>query len=120
MLHYGDLLAYKNKEDQRAAERRWYAKNSDKIKAKTAKRRKEIHDWYIEFKSTLVCSRCGENHPACIEFHHVDKAEKEYNISQMGISGFSRERILEEMSKCIILCSNCHRKEHYELNDMGL
>jgi hypothetical protein len=28
-------------------------------------------------------------------------------------SGLSRQAILREIAKCIVLCSNCHQIEHY-------
>jgi hypothetical protein len=31
----------------------------------------------------------------------------------MVTSNYSKERIKKEIDKCIVLCANCHRKEHY-------
>jgi hypothetical protein len=67
--------------------------------------------WMNEIKSTLKCEKCGENHIATLDFHHINPNEKEFQIAQ---SYFSKEKILEEMKKCIVLCSNCHRKLHWE------
>ena len=64
------------------------------------------------------CSDCGETDIRCLDFHHVDPSEKEYGISRMVQDRFPDHKILEEIAKCIILCANCHRKEHarqYEL-----
>ena len=65
-------------------------------------------------KSTLTCERCPENHPACIDFHHQDPTKKEVNIGEAFRLGYSKKRIEAEMEKCIVLCSNCHRKLHYQ------
>lgn len=56
------------------------------------------------------CEICLENHPACLEFHHVNPIEKEYSIS--AIAGKTMKTILKEVGKCKILCANCHRKLH--------
>ena len=65
----------------------------------------------------LKCEMCGENHPACLDFHHKDKKDKSFNVAIMASSGYSIEKIKEEIAKCIVLCSNCHRKEHYKINN---
>jgi hypothetical protein len=39
------------------------------------------------------------------------------DISRMVNHGFSKESIQEEMDACVIICANCHRKEHYEVPD---
>lgn len=65
-----------------------------------------------EYKSNIQCFKCHENHPATLDFHHLNKNEKEYNVSDM-VTTQSKSRILKEIEKCVILCSNCHRKEHW-------
>jgi hypothetical protein len=55
------------------------------------------------------CIICGETHPACLEFHHKDPLKKEFLISKL----YNKKRILEEIKKCNVLCSNCHRKYHW-------
>ena len=44
----------------------------------------------------------------------VESDEKEYSISQM----YSMKKILEEVKKCVIRCSNCHRKYHGGLQEV--
>jgi len=56
------------------------------------------------------CVKCGEDHPAVLDFHHTNPDEKESSIAHIH----SRKKIIEESKKCIILCSNCHRKLHWE------
>ena len=64
----------------------------------------------------MKCVKCGENHPACLEFHHNDPNKKEYNVSKIVNSTYSIKTILKEIKKCTVLCSNCHRKEHFKIN----
>jgi hypothetical protein len=106
---------WKDKTKQLAARRAWYARNKDHERKNIKRRRQGLVDWLREYKKNLSCSRCVENHPACLDFHHMDGEQKEANISQaIRVKGWSKERILQEIAKCIVLCSNCHRKEHWK------
>lgn len=89
----------------------WYNKNKKKQLEYVMNRRKKIRKWLQEYKKTLKCERCTENHPACLDFHHV-AGKKDIEISKIVNCGRSIESIKKEMAKCIVLCANCHRKEH--------
>lgn len=83
------------------------------------KRRAERRAWFAEILSKLSCTRCDENHPAVLDFHHRDPSEKEGQIGEMLGNLKSKESILKEIDKCDVLCANCHRKHHYnERNDL--
>lgn len=57
------------------------------------------------------CKRCGFNENMNIfHFHHLDPADKKYNISEKLNKGF--EFIRSELNKCILLCINCHLIVH--------
>lgn len=66
----------------------------------------------LDYKKNLSCTHCGLQDHRVIEFHHVK--DKKYNISRMASRGYCWETILNEIKKCIPLCSNCHRIIHYE------
>lgn len=102
--------------DNLTKSQRWFQNHKEQQRACVQTRRKKIHEWYFALKATLVCSKCGENHPACLEFHHRDSKEKEVGIAICVRQGWSQKRILEEMAKCDVLCSNCHRKHHWSLS----
>lgn len=104
----------RNKEKMRAYRRVWYKKNKEHAKKKIYERRKEIQRWFRGYKATLHCIQCGEDHPACLVFHHRDLNEKDFSIAHM-LTGYGKKRILEEIAKCDVLCANCHRKLHWEL-----
>lgn len=74
---------------------------------------KEVAKAYIASLG-LIC-KCGENHPACMDFHHVNPDEKIHEVSMMVHNGYPLETIKIEIAKCLVLCSNCHRKEHYNM-----
>ncbi|MBV8762243.1 MAG: hypothetical protein JO257_33435 [Deltaproteobacteria bacterium] len=76
------------------------------------RRRRELAAWFFELKSKLVCARCGEDHPACLVFHHTDPRAKEIEISEAMRRSYGRKRILAELAKCEVLCANCHTKHH--------
>lgn len=103
----------RRRESQRRAAAKWYLNNKAKRFKANRKVRAGLRVWFQEYKATLCCERCGENHPACLDFHHLNPAEKDFNISEMLTKYGSKKRILEEVAKCVVLCSNCHRKEHY-------
>ncbi len=63
-----------------------------------------------EYKKTLKCVWCGENEPACLEFHHTDPTEKDFTIGKS--MSLSWEAIKREIDKCVCVCANCHRKLH--------
>ena len=59
------------------------------------------------------CSVC--KYDKCIdaiEFHHIDPKEKDNNICVMLNKEWS-EKMKNEMMKCKLLCSNCHREHHW-------
>lgn len=76
-----------------------------------ADRGDRYHERYKEWKETLSCSLCPESEPCCLDLHHLDPNEKDANIADVT-RYWSWERLMEEVEKCIVVCSNCHRKIH--------
>ncbi len=103
-----------NKERQLKNQRDWYARNKEKAKRWVDERSKKTLAWFTEYKSHLKCQTCNESHPACLDFHHIDAKEKEINVSKAVDYNWSKQRILTEIAKCSVLCSNCHRKLHWQ------
>ena len=95
----------------------WYDRNKDtereKAKVRQLQRRKEFKEWFNEYKSTLKCVKCGFSHPAALDFHHTDPSIKEDDVAKLKTMT-NKKRLLDEISKCIVLCANCHRIHHYE------
>jgi hypothetical protein len=74
-----------------------------------------LQDVVLEIKEAHKCFICEEQNPMVLEFDHIDnKAE---SVSEMVRIGVKPESIINEIAKCRILCSNCHRiKTHIENN----
>lgn len=83
------------------------------------KRRVKIKELSIEYKGGK-CEKCGYNKcKDALDFHHLDPNEKDFGI---GHKGYTRawEKIKVELDKCILVCANCHREIHAELNKIKL
>lgn len=92
-------------------QRQWYAKNQKvhlvRVRKAKDKARERIRR-LIDTKKT-ACIVCGEPRRACLDFHHVNREEKMFTIARATAGGFSVERVEEEIRKCVVTCSNCHR-----------
>lgn len=84
------------------------------------KRRRKVKKMAIEYKGSK-CAKCGlkDDCPDIYDFHHRDSNEKDFNL---GHKGYCRawEKVKTELDKCDMLCANCHRREHYRLNNLYL
>lgn len=93
-------------------QKKWHQKNKERRLKQFKERKKEIQEWFREFKSSLKCEECGFSHPAVIDFHHEDSGKKDDSVSSLVARKCCKKRILEEVKKCKTLCSNCHRILH--------
>ena len=102
-----------SKEKNRISVRKHYHRHKEYYTARN-KVRKTSRREFVNSLKISGCSRCPEKHVACLEFHHLDPSQKDITLSMSATNGWSFERIEKEAAKCILLCANCHRKEHYE------
>lgn len=65
-----------------------------------------------ELKRQRGCQRCGESESVCLDFHHVQREEKQFNLSLRSAPRYPWHEVEAEIAKCVILCANCHRKLH--------
>ncbi len=108
-------MPYKNKSDKTKHQKSWRDTDSYEQKKynyikRGLERRKEIRKFINDIKNKKGCKYCTENNFKCLDFDHINPSKKEYSISWMCGNGYSRERILLEITKCDVVCSNCHRK----------
>lgn len=68
----------------------------------------------IEYKGGK-CEKCMyDKCDYALEFHHTNPKEKDFGIANARLTTFSK-KIMDELDKCVLLCSNCHREEHAKL-----
>jgi len=88
------------------------------MKTHRQKKRKKYNYLLREFNKNLivdakrngVCANCGGKD--FLEFHHTDPSVKEGSVGKMWYDGKTKEEILNEISKCILLCHDCHVNLH--------
>lgn len=77
---------------------------------KFSRKKQERRDIIKEAKS-IGCWYCRENDVCCMEFHHL--FGKDGEVSRF----LNPQKIRQEISKYIVVCSNCHKKIHAGLYD---
>jgi len=98
----------KNPQKVREEKKAWRAKN----KVEHSQRQAEFKALCVEYKGNK-CQHCGLVDEPCIyDFHHREPEKKDFSISRKR--GFNMtNKVKAELDKCDLLCSNCHRKEHW-------
>ena len=76
------------------------------------KRREELWSLINPIKVSTGCFFCGDTRPLNLSFHHKDPSTKSFEISTGGVSK-SKEDLLSEIAKCVVLCISCHRRVHF-------
>lgn len=104
----------RRKEKQREYSKAHYEQNKELLVERNRTRRAKARQNWEDFKSRLQCTKCGENHPATLDFHHVVKDPSNKKIYELTQNGAYVQAILEIQNKCVVLCANCHRVHHYE------
>lgn len=77
-------------------------------KLSIAKQKAYLAQYLRDLKTKTPCVDCGINYPYYVmDFDHV-RGQKHANVMEL-VSTLSKKKIDEEIAKCEIVCSNCHR-----------
>ena len=113
----GDKLQSKCKSCQRVYGRLYYLNNKarfiEKNRHNKRRQRKRLRAILEEVKQH-PCQDCGGVfHPWVMEFDHRDGSAKEAAVADLASKGCPDVRLLAEISKCDVVCANCHRMRTY-------
>lgn len=71
----------------------------------------------VDYKGNK-CLDCSLSFPAFIyDFHHRDPAQKDIEVGRLF--GKSWTVIQQELDKCDLLCSHCHRTRHFNSDNLS-
>ena len=94
----------------------YYENNREHHLAVVTKRRRErdeeTRNFIWNYLSNHPCVGCGQDDPIVLEFDHVDPSTKKGSVSDLAFKRrVSRETLQEEIAKCVVRCTYCHRRK---------
>ena len=90
-----------------------YEKNKQYYKDKAIIGRNKFNEWYRKQKEK-PCADCDNSYPYYVmDFDHTDSSNKENTVSKLATRG-KRQEVTEEIAKCELVCSNCHRERTHQ------
>ena len=90
------------------------SQNAEKQRLAKKIRRDNIKADIRKLKNETPCMDCEVQYPYyCMDFDHVN-GKKITHISDMIQNGAARWKIFSEITKCEIVCANCHRTRTFK------
>lgn len=103
----------KLKEESRKRRRDSYERRKEVAKKSMAERRRRNKEFVDNIKRATGCMVCGERDIECLDFHHRDESKKVMCVALGVKSWHNQQKLIAEIEKCDLLCSNCHRRHHH-------
>lgn len=93
--------------------RQHYTKNKQRYIAQALERKRKLMVFLAEQKQG-PCTDCGVVYPSYVmQFDHLGIEDKDMDVGQLVQYG-SKKRILDEISKCELVCANCHAERTHK------
>jgi cytochrome c553 len=83
-------------------------------RTESSTKRERLQRWSFEYRRERGCERCDERDPVCLQFHHPENTNKRRSVGGMIADSYPEENVRAEADRCVVLCANCHRREHFE------
>jgi hypothetical protein len=108
--------------DRKEYDRQRYLANKEEFIAKSRERGRGLAARNRKFLNDVKsdpCADCGIKYPPYVmDFDHVH-GEKKFGLGMMSGKGVSIARLQEEINKCDVVCSNCHRIRTHNRRSRG-
>ena len=110
-------MPYRDPEKLKAAQQRYYLENKSKYSARNRAKNCLLRNKLIALKESTPCKDCGLQYPHYVmDFDHC-RGTKLQNIGTGR--NFTLKTLTEEIDKCDIVCSNCHRHRTFMRRSKG-
>lgn len=104
---------YRCKDCQKAYHKKHYKDQIDRYKKRAATRNNQIKNEirsFIRCKKDKPCQDCGVKYPYYVmDFDHRPDEIKVFNLAKSTSRFMDLQSIANEIEKCDLVCSNCHR-----------
>lgn len=102
-----DRLSDQCKSCHKILRKEHYTKNKSKILLQVKQTKENYFEWYKSLKNK-PCKDCGIKYPYYVmEFDHSHS--KKFQLGSAAKGHYSKQEVLNEISKCELVCANCHR-----------
>jgi len=105
---------HSNKEQYKSVRTEWLNREDNlkkqRLSSKLCHEKGRLHCRIVKEKITkeTPCMICKEPRHGCLEFHHINPEEKHMEVGKCH----SLRQLFNELPKCVVICSNCHRLFH--------
>lgn len=94
--------------------KRHYRRNKEQYLARNRAKRAQLNDFLRKYKEFHGCKDCKGKFPYYVlDFDHRDPSKKQFEPARLTRLG-SWDRMLGEISKCDVVCANCHRERTHQ------
>ena len=104
----------KDPKKRKDAMKRWYERHKQAQIARVKKQGQRNREEVQAYKRGKPCADCQQCYPHYVmDFDHV-RGEKIANVADIMRVNMSRKKLWDEIAKCDLVCSNCHRIRTHE------
>src|SRR5208282_3088807 len=117
LLAEGEMNREEKLKYHRDYSKEWYRTSEERreqIKKSRERRVLRFRRIVDAYKVAMACIDCGyREHAVALDFDHREPEKKQGTVSSMIRSMTALPVLFEEIFKCDVRCSNCHRVRHH-------